>query len=177
MNQIETHYKNHLTLSVYWGVRAALVIAALFLLARGTWEPAGSTVLILILMLIPSILKERYRFFLPFALDLGISIFVFLTLFLCLLFPLSLSLSLFLIFSLSLPLSPSLPLSHSLTHSHIIILIFSISYSLSLYLFSSLHFLLRISDRGHSERRMRRASDSKINPKHNGNFESDDETN
>ena len=41
---------------------------------------------------------------------------------------------------------------------------------------SSFHHRLRISDRGHSERRMRRASDSKINPKHNEIFESDDES-
>ena len=104
------------------------------------------------------------------SISLFISLSLLLSVFLSVFLPISLCLSPFVSLSLSIYLSLSL--------THMIIWIFSISYSLSLslYLFSSLHYFLRISDRGHSERRMRRASDSKIHPKHNGNFESDDES-
>lgn len=79
---ISEKHRNYWTLFVYWSIRALIVIAAIFFAERGNWASAGSTILILLLMMVPSALKERYRFYLPFSLDLGISVFVFLTLFL-----------------------------------------------------------------------------------------------
>lgn len=79
---ITNWYRNRLTLFIYWGIRIALVGAIFYLLWERDVASAGSTFLILLLLLVPSFLKERYRLYLPFALDLSIAIFVFLTLFL-----------------------------------------------------------------------------------------------
>ena len=75
-------YQNGTTLFVYYGIRVLVLIMAGVFFWWGDWESAVSTILIFILMLVPSILKERYRLYLPFALDLGIVNFVFLSLFL-----------------------------------------------------------------------------------------------
>ncbi|MGC9602484.1 MAG: hypothetical protein ABSE76_01965 [Minisyncoccia bacterium] len=75
-------YRNRVTLVVYYGMRVLVLIGAALFLLRGNWESAVSTLLIFLLMFVPSILKERYRLYLPFTLDLGIVIFIFSTLFL-----------------------------------------------------------------------------------------------
>jgi len=79
---IQNYYRNKLTLFIYWGLLALTWVAAAAFLYRGEWQSAIATVLIAVLMLIPSILKERYRVYLPFTLELGIVVFIFLTLFL-----------------------------------------------------------------------------------------------
>src|SRR3989344_5160622 len=75
-------YRNRYTLFIHYGLRAAILVAALYFGIRGDWASVFSTVLVFVLMSTPSILKYRYRFYLPFALDLGIVCFIFATLFL-----------------------------------------------------------------------------------------------
>lgn len=82
INSIAEAYRNRYTLFVYYGLRAAILIAALYFALRGDWASVFSTVLVFALMSVPSVLKYRYRFYLPFALDLSIVGFVFATLFL-----------------------------------------------------------------------------------------------
>ena len=79
---IQSGYRNSVTLFIYYGMRALVLFGTSIFLFRGNWESAAGTVLIFILMFIPSVLKERYRLYLPFALDLGIVAFIFFTLFL-----------------------------------------------------------------------------------------------
>jgi|SRR3989344_1531310 len=80
--QIRDGYRNRATLFVYWGMCALVLVAAGIFLLWGDWQSSVSTALIFAIMLAPSILKERYRLYLPFALELAIVAFIFLTLFL-----------------------------------------------------------------------------------------------
>ena len=82
IREIQDGYRNWVTLSIYYGMSALVLVAAGVFLLRGDWEAALSTVFIFLLMLVPSIIKGRYRLYLPFALELGIVGFTFLTLFL-----------------------------------------------------------------------------------------------
>ncbi|MEK7479671.1 MAG: hypothetical protein AAB665_00115 [Patescibacteria group bacterium] len=82
MREVQDGYRNWATLSIYYGMCALVLVAAGVFLLRGDWEAALSTGLVFFLMLVPSIVKGRYRLYLPFALDLGIVGFTFLTLFL-----------------------------------------------------------------------------------------------
>jgi|SRR3989344_6418926 len=75
-------YRNRYTLFIHYGLRAAILVAALYFGIRGDWASVFSTVFVFVLMSAPSVLKYRYRFYLPFALDLSIVGFVFATLFL-----------------------------------------------------------------------------------------------
>lgn len=79
---ISEAYRNRYTLFVYYGLRAAMLIAALYFAIKGDVASVFSTALVVALMSAPSLLKYRYRFYLPFALDLAIVGFVFATLFL-----------------------------------------------------------------------------------------------
>lgn len=80
--QIRDGYKNRITLFIYWGLLALTLLAAGIFLWLGEWTSSVATLFILGLMLVPSILKERYRIYIPFALEFGIVVFIFLTLFL-----------------------------------------------------------------------------------------------
>ncbi len=79
---ISDAYRNRYTLFVHYGLRAAILVAAFYFAFKGDWASVFSTVLVFVLMSAPSVLKYRYRFYLPFALDLGIVCFIFATLFL-----------------------------------------------------------------------------------------------
>ncbi len=79
---ISNSYRNSWTLSVYYGMRLLVFIAAAFSVYERNWTLAIPTILIGIMMMIPSLLHMRYRFYFPFALDFGIVTFTFLTLFL-----------------------------------------------------------------------------------------------
>ena len=81
-DSISDAYRNRWTLLVYYGLRASILIAAGVFAYEGDWASVISTILVFVLMSAPSALKYRYRFYLPFALDLGIVTFIFLTLFL-----------------------------------------------------------------------------------------------
>lgn len=78
----ENNHQNRTTLSLYYGMRVLMSVAAGLFLFWGEWESGISTILILLLMLVPSLLRDRYRLYLPFALDLGIVSLIFITLFL-----------------------------------------------------------------------------------------------
>lgn len=72
-------HRNKITLTLYYGVRALALIAAIIYLVRGDVPSAVYSALIFFLILVPAMLRDRYRVFLPFTLDLGLGIFVFLT--------------------------------------------------------------------------------------------------
>ncbi len=80
--QIFNAYRNRLTLAAYYLMTALVLAFAAFFLFREDWAAAFSTILIFLLMFVPSILKERYRVYVPFAIELGIVAFIFFTLFL-----------------------------------------------------------------------------------------------
>jgi len=79
---IQNSYRNRVTVFVYWGICLLVPVAAAIFLWWGDWQSSVSAMLVFAAMLAPSILKERYRLYLPFALELGIVVFTFLTLFL-----------------------------------------------------------------------------------------------
>ncbi|QQG38254.1 MAG: hypothetical protein HYS26_01750 [Candidatus Kaiserbacteria bacterium] len=80
--QFNDWFRTRTTLFLYWAVFALVLLAAALFALRGDLASAFGTLLILLLMLGPTILKQRYRLHIPFALDLGIVVFIFLTLFL-----------------------------------------------------------------------------------------------
>lgn len=67
---------------LYYGMRALVALAGILFLIIGDWVDAVITLLIFLVMLIPSFLRKRYELHLPFKLDLAIVSFIFLTLFL-----------------------------------------------------------------------------------------------
>lgn len=75
-------YKNRYTLFLHYGLRGAILVAAMYFAVAGDWASVFSTMLVFVVMSAPSVLKYRYRFYLPFAIDLSIVGFVFATLFL-----------------------------------------------------------------------------------------------
>lgn len=75
-------FRNKATLSIYYGMALLVLIAGAVYVWRGNWESALTTAFVFLLMTIPSILKERYRLYLPFGIELGIVAFIFVTLFL-----------------------------------------------------------------------------------------------
>ena len=81
-NSILEAYRNRWTLFVYYGLRVAILAAAGVFAVEGNWASVASTTLVFVLMSAPAVLKYRYRFYLPFALEFGIVAFIFGTLFL-----------------------------------------------------------------------------------------------
>jgi len=79
---IETSYRNSATLFLYYGMRILVVLAAILFLIRGDWESFASTLLVAGLMSLPSLLRNRYRIYLPFSIDFGMVAFIFISLFL-----------------------------------------------------------------------------------------------
>jgi hypothetical protein len=72
----------YFTKPIYYGTRLLLLIAIILFIIQGDWISVVNTSLILLLVLIPSILKNKYKFYFPFELDALISIFIFISLFL-----------------------------------------------------------------------------------------------
>lgn len=66
----------------YFIMRGLLVLAFVLFLVFGSWVDAFSTFFIFFLMTLPSVLKEKYRFYLPIELEVVIVAHIFLTLFL-----------------------------------------------------------------------------------------------
>lgn len=77
--RLSDKHKNAVTLALYYGVRALALVAAGIYLTRGDLPSAVYSALIFFLIILPSILRDQYRFFLPFTLDLALGAFVFLT--------------------------------------------------------------------------------------------------
>lgn len=68
--------------AIYHGLRISLALAFLIFLLRSDWSSAFYTFLIFILLILPSVIKERYNVHVPFELDLAIGGFTYLALFL-----------------------------------------------------------------------------------------------
>jgi len=79
---ISEAYRNRWTLLIYYGLRAAILVAAGVFVYEGDWASVISTIFVFVLMSAPAALKYRYRFYMPFALEFGIVGFIFITLFL-----------------------------------------------------------------------------------------------
>jgi hypothetical protein len=77
--RILNKHRNLATLALYYGVRALALVAAVVYLTRGDIPSAVYSALIFFLILVPSMLRDKYRVFLPFTLDLFLGMFVFLT--------------------------------------------------------------------------------------------------
>ncbi|MFC1731825.1 hypothetical protein ACFL6I_16020 [candidate division KSB1 bacterium] len=69
-------------LFLYYGIRVLVALAFVSFLFLGDWTDAFNTALILILMVVPSFLKNKYSVYFPLELDLAIVTFIFFTLFL-----------------------------------------------------------------------------------------------
>lgn len=67
---------------VYFGMCGFVAVSAIIFAVQGEWMSSVSAVLIFLLMLVPTLLKEQYRIYLPFELDLAIVTFIFFSLFL-----------------------------------------------------------------------------------------------
>ena len=67
---------------MYWSMCIFVLLASGIYLWWQDWQSAVSAFLIFLLMLTPTIAKERYSLYLPFSLDLSIVAFIFFTLFL-----------------------------------------------------------------------------------------------
>lgn len=78
----QNQYRNKITLVIYWGLSVLVALAAGIFLWWGDWQSAIFATLILGLMFVPTILKGRYRLYIPFTLEFWIVSFIFLTLFL-----------------------------------------------------------------------------------------------
>ena len=72
----------YFTKTLNYSTRLLLIFSAILFLIQKDWPSAISTILILLLVLSPSLLKKKFNLFLPFELDLLIGIFIFITLFL-----------------------------------------------------------------------------------------------
>ena len=81
MNRVRllNKHRNKITLTLYYGVRALALVAAIVYLMRGDVPSAVYSALIFFLILVPAMLRDKYKVFLPFTLDLGLGLFVFLT--------------------------------------------------------------------------------------------------
>jgi len=75
--------KNKIALVVYYGMRVLVATSIpLFIIFDRDFVSAVSAAFIFLLMLTPSLLKQRYKFHFPFDLDLAIVAFIFVSLFL-----------------------------------------------------------------------------------------------
>ncbi len=81
-DSISDAYRNSWTLFVYYGLRVAILIAAGVFSYEKDWASVAGTLAVFVLMSVPSALKYRYRFYMPFAIDFGIAVLIFVTLFL-----------------------------------------------------------------------------------------------
>lgn len=77
-----TSNENRLALYTHFGLRLLVGVSIGGLLLFQDWEAAVNAAIILMLMLTPSFLKNRYHLYLPLELDLAIVAFIFLSLFL-----------------------------------------------------------------------------------------------
>lgn len=75
---------SHLTAAnvTRYGLRILVLLASATFLVRGDWASVGATLFIAALMTIPSLLRDRYRVYIPTSVDIATVVFIFLTLFL-----------------------------------------------------------------------------------------------
>src|SRR5947207_1122989 len=81
--KIITHaYRNHVTIAIYFCLRFIVAAAIALYIYEGKFSLAFATLLVFLLMLLPNLLRRRYRLYLPFTLEFGMVLFIFLTFFL-----------------------------------------------------------------------------------------------
>lgn len=80
--QVRENFRNRWTLFLYYSMRVLVGLAALGFAWERDWASVFATGFIAALMFVPPFLKDYYKVYLPFALELGIVAFIFLTLFL-----------------------------------------------------------------------------------------------
>ena len=73
---------SYLTKPIYYGTRLLLSVAIIVFSIQGDWISVVNTFLILLLTILPSLLRKKFKFYFPFELDVLISIFIFISLFL-----------------------------------------------------------------------------------------------
>jgi hypothetical protein len=79
---IPDKYNNKITNFLHHSMRALVTIAFIVFIFQQDWSSAFYVAFIFMLMLTPSILKNRYKIFLPFELEVAIVAFIFLSVFL-----------------------------------------------------------------------------------------------
>lgn len=67
---------------LYVGLRVLVFLGIALFLFRRDWIDAVSAFVILIVMLVPSLLRHKYKLYLPFELEVAVVSFIFVTLFL-----------------------------------------------------------------------------------------------
>ena len=72
----------NLAFALYYGMRVLVGVAIAWFLWDGDWEFAFYSSLVLLAMVIPAMLRDANRLFLPFELDLSLVAFIFLSIFL-----------------------------------------------------------------------------------------------
>lgn len=71
-------YRNKFTLFLYYGIRILTIAVFVMFIWERDWASAFYTVLVFILIVAPSVFKNKYNLFLPFELDVAIGVFIFL---------------------------------------------------------------------------------------------------
>jgi hypothetical protein len=79
---VSSNYQNKTTLFIYYLTRVAVAVAAVSFFVTGQWGTGITTILVLLFMVVPSLLRGSRKMYLPFELDMGIVVFIFTTLFL-----------------------------------------------------------------------------------------------
>lgn len=79
LSRISNRHKNSVTVALYYGVRTLALVASALYLIHGDVPSAVYSALIFLLIILPSILRDRYRLFLPFSLDLALGAFALLS--------------------------------------------------------------------------------------------------
>jgi uncharacterized membrane protein YjdF len=74
--------RNGVAVFVYYAIRVIIVLSLIGFVLNADWLDAILTALILVLILTPSFLKNRYQIYIPFAFDLAAALFIFLAFFL-----------------------------------------------------------------------------------------------
>lgn len=77
-----TEPNNKLAVYLHHSMRGIIVIAFIGFIINTNWTDAVMTAIIFVLMMVPTILKHKYKIYIPFEFNFAIVLFLFLTLFL-----------------------------------------------------------------------------------------------
>jgi len=80
--ELSKEKNNKVMVYLEYVMNAVIIIAFVIFLISGSWGNAVMTVVIFVLMITPTILKNRYKIHIPFELNFAVVLFIYLTLFL-----------------------------------------------------------------------------------------------
>jgi len=80
--KLKPEKKNKIILFFYYFIRGIILLALAGFLFEKNWSNAVLTGVIFLLMIAPSVLKNKYNIYIPFIFDFVITLFIYLTLFL-----------------------------------------------------------------------------------------------